>query len=196
MADSTLDSELFVLNGAGWGVAPVSNGDIPNGGFDGVDHHNVATAVFPLGEVRQVYCNGDTGQEGYSRFIYLKVGTQNADSAIAAKSVCVRHSATKPFEVTNNADDCIHIPTDVGAIAISAMTDAYYGWFVEGGVIPEQYISGLGGNYATDGAVAAGPITFHDLTADYIGFGPAAIASGTAAATPEPICGDALAADA
>ena len=30
----------------------------------------------------------------------------------------------------------------------------------------------MGGNYATDGAIAAGGICFHDLTADYIGIGP------------------------
>jgi hypothetical protein len=42
------------------------------------------------------------------------------------------------------------------AVALSAMTTGYYGWFWCGGVCPVDSVSGLGGSYVTDGTVAAG----------------------------------------
>ena len=187
MADSTLDSELFTLNCGKWG--PVSKvGGKPTDGFDGASHHNVAAPAFPVGSVWAIYCDGSTGKEGFSEMTYLLVGTQNANSLIAVKSICVSDSATNPMAITNDPDDCIALPTGRLAVALSAITDAYYGWFWTGGICPEQYVSGLGGNYATDDNVAAGMITAHDLDADYIGLGPRA--------TTEGIAGYSLAADA
>lgn len=194
MADSTLDSELFTLNDF-WPGSPNPNLSVPTDGFTGATHHNVAAETdYVVGTKIQVYCDGSVGQKGFSVLIYLQVGTQNADSVLAAKSVVVQDSATVWYQVTNDADSCIKIPTALAAIALSAMTNAYYGWFWCGGVCPEQYVSGLGGNYATEGSVAAGPITAHDLAADYIGLGNAADLAD--AGVPEPVWGYALAADA
>jgi len=193
MADSTIDSELFHLID-NWPGAPIPFGSIPPGGFTGSSHHNVATAAFPVGTKWQVY-NKSAGKPGLSIFIYLQVGTQNAASAIAAKSVVVPDSATHWYKVTNDPDDCIKLPTAVAAIALSAMTDAYFGWFWCGGVCPEEFVSALGGNYATDGNVAAGPIVAHDLAADKIGLGPATEQASSVVAL-EGIFGWAIAADA
>ncbi len=197
MADSTIDSEDFVLSAAGWGVFPADNDNVPKDGFTGSEHHNVALASkqFPLGMMKQVYCKGDTGLEGFAQFMYLLVGTQNADVAIAAKTFCVPDAADNPYEVTNDPDDCIFLPAHCVAVALSAMTDAYCGWFWVGGVCPEQYVSDLGGNYVTDGNVAAGMVVAHDLSADKIGLAPV-LGTETAGDIQEMVVGWATAADA
>ncbi len=169
MADSTLDSELFFLDDKWPGVAPQA-ASTPTDGFTDSTHHNVAAAQFPIGQKIQVYHDGTTGEPGYSTFMYLQVGTQNASVAIAVKTVCVPDSATNYYKVTNDPDDNINIPGAPCAIALSAMTDARYGWFYVGGVVPENEVSGLGGNYATANSVAAGPFILSDLSADAIGF--------------------------
>lgn len=186
MANSTLDSELFILQdvwpGKGERVAE------PGGNITNTTDHNVAAATHKVGEKIWLY-NESAGVSGWSAFMYLQVGTQNASSAIAVKSICVPDSATVWYQVTNDPDDCVKVPTNMLAVALSAMTDAYYGFFWVGGVCPEEYVSGLGGNYATDGSVAAGGILAHDGTADYIVLGPIS-------AVKEPPAGFALAADA
>ena len=173
MADSTLDSELFILRN-NWGSAPTADRFEPKDGFaeGNALHHNAATAKFPLGTCIQVHNKGTLGKAGPAQFIYLLVGTQNASSVIAARSVVVQDSAAVPYTITNDPDSCIKIPSGVAAIALSAMTNAYYGWFWCGGICPEDYVGDLGGTYATDADVLAGPFTAHDLDADYIGFGP------------------------
>jgi len=188
MADSTLDSELIVLFDNWPGHAVRNHIETPLGGFTGSTHHNVATAKYGVGECIWVR-NESLGQPGWSKFIYLGIGTQNADSAIAVKSYCIQDSATVWYLLTNDPDSCIKIPTTQGVVALSAMTDAYYGWFWCAGVCPEEHLSTLGGNFATDGNVAAGPFLFHDGTADYVNLSVADTA-------PEVGAGFALAADA
>jgi len=171
MADSTIDSELFWLHD-NWPGVPLEQLSAPTDGFTGSTHHNVAAAAYRIGDKIQVYQDGvSAGEPGYSTFIYLQVGTQNADSVIAVKTLCVPDSATNWYKVTNDPDSCIDIPGGAAAIALSAITDAYYGWFWCGGVCPEEAVSGLGGNYATTNAVAAGAFIAEDLSADAIGFG-------------------------
>lgn len=173
MSDSTIDSELLILRN-NWGSAPTADRFEPKDGFAETNalHHNTSAAKFPLGTVIQVHNKGTLGKAGPAQFIYLLVGTQNASSVIAVKSVVVSDSATVPYTITNDPDDCIKLPTGVAAIALSAMTNAYYGWFWTGGICPEDFVSGLGGNYATDDNVLAGEFTAHNLAADYIGIGP------------------------
>lgn len=192
MADSTLDSELFVLYDKWPGPARLLDlATIPTGGMAGSTHHNVASAKYQPGEKIALFNQkvGTHAIEGYSIFVYLQVGTQNADELIAAKSIVVCDSATDPHVVTNDPDSCI-VSTGSGlyAIAISAMTDGRYGWFWCGGVCPEYFLADLGGDYDTEGNVVAGAITVHDLVADKMGFGPVA--------TVEQACGFAIAADA
>lgn len=195
MTDSTLDSNLLFLYNK-WGSANM-RGHVPRGGFTGSEHHNVAAAKYPLGTITRVEHRATAGKPGFSEFIYLRVGTQNAATSmgIAAKMVCVQDSATTNLTITNDPDHCIYIPTALGAIALSAMTDAYYGWFWCGGVCPEDYVSGLADNHNTDGSVAAGDVAYGNLSADHCGLVPACIA-GTAATMKIDTCGFALAADA
>jgi len=174
MADSTLDSELFWLFDKWPGVPRIM--DPPTDGFTGSEHNNVAVPVFMVGEKRQVYNHAPSvgaGIDGSSTFIYLQVGTQNAMQDMVVKNVCVPGSATLWYQVSDNPDaSIVQIGGAPCAIAIADMTDAYYGWFWCGGVCPEEYVSGLGGTYRTDGNLVAGPFCLHDLEADFIGFGP------------------------
>lgn len=180
MADSTLDSQLFVLFDNFPGVAKnISRGEIPGGSFTAAAHHNVAAAVYDVGQKLCVYNTDDAGIEGYATFIYLQVGTQNSASVIAAKSLCVPGSATVWSQLTNNPDaDIVVVASSLAAYALSAITDAYFGWFWCGGVCPESLVSGLGGNFATNGSVAAGMISSGDMVADYVGMGPYATTTG------------------
>jgi len=171
MADKTIDSELFILydNMPGAPDPTVYNSPPPDG-FTGADHHNVATAKYPIGMKIQVYCDGSVGKEGFAIFQYLRLGTQNPDAALAAKDFCVCDSATVWYEMTNDkAGTAVNLSSGACAVALSAMTDAYYGWFWVAGVCPEQYVSGLGGNYVTaSGAAAATALMLMAATAEAI----------------------------
>ena len=179
MADATLDSELFVLIDNVPGSIS-RTGETPKDGFTGADHHNVAAAAFPVGTKYQVYNTGvSAGKAGYSTFTYLQVGTQNSAAVLAAKSVCVQDSATVWYQVLNEPEAAVGLTNGFVAVALSAMTDAYYGWFWTGGVCPEEFVSGLGGTYGTDDSVAAAsPIAVVDLAADALGFGIVAATTG------------------
>jgi len=183
MADSTLDSELFYLNTGMWG-APNPKYGTPDDGFTGSDHHNVATEVYPLGTVIAYYNDGTAGVAGWSEFVYCQMEGTSAPTC-AVKQICVQDAAGAPFVVTNDPDSALVTTALLGqlaaCVALSAMTDAYYGWFYCGGVVPEGAVSGLGGNFATVNNVAAGyPIMVSDLTADAIGIGLFLPASATA----------------
>ena len=193
MADSTIDSEKVVLvDGFPGYPGALSSTDAKNG-FTDASHHNVATAQYPIGTKIQVQ-NSGTGIAGPSIFMYGQIGTQNGDVAIAAKTICIFDSASDPYELTNDPDSAVGIGAGPIAVALSAMTDAYYGWFWVGGVCPEAFVSGLGGNYPTDSTVVAGTFCAGNLTADAIGL------SGTRDTTTQTpsdlVAGYALAADA
>jgi len=178
MGDSTIDSELFVLYDRWPGVPQPGVESNLLDGITGASHHNVATAAFPVGtKVQLRNDNAVAGQPGLATLVYLKYEGTDAPTA-AAKQVCVPDSATLYYVVTNDPDNLIKLPTDLACIMISAMTDAYYGWFWCGGICPESHVSDLGGNYATEGNVEPGPITAHNLSADAIGFGPYAATEG------------------
>ena len=192
MADSTLDSELLVLIDTWPGVAKLVEGSqIPTGGFTGSTHHNVATPKYAPGEKLCVWNeSGDAGKAGMSTFIYLQLTTA-AGPTVAAKQFCVPGSATTWYVVSNDpdADSLVVEGAAMAAVAISAFTSTYWGWFWCGGICPEGHVSALGGNYATEGNVAAGAVCTNNLAADAIGLGPCA-------ADTEAIIGFALAADA
>ena len=193
MADGVLDSLLFYLLD-GWPGVVDPNMGMPIDGFTGALHHNVVAAQYPVGTKIAVYNTGTkpgiTSEPGWATFIYLKVGTQDT-TAIAAKTIVVQDSATNWYEVTNDPDDCVNVETGAAAIALSAITDAYYGWFWCAGVCPEEFVSDLGGTYLTVDGCAAGPITA-DARTGVIGLG---LPVDTDTALVEPIFGYALAAD-
>lgn len=199
MADSTIDSDNLILkDGFPEGHAIV--GQTPIGGFTGSSHHNVATAAYKPGTKIRVYNEGDTGQAGWSTFVYAKLNS--AADTPAAKQICVADDGKVSYELTN--DDADDIPqTGRCAIMISAMTAGRFGWFWCGGVCPEEYVSALGGNYRTSNAVVAGPIAVADANADDLSasgvpagdlcFAPAIDAD---TAVRQAVVGEALAADA
>ena len=190
MADSTIDSELIVLInpfpvGAPTRTAPADIQDLANS----YSHNVAAQTEYRVGDVINFYNTGvSAGKAGWSQFVYLQC-VANAGVAIAAKQVLVPDSATIWYRLTNDPDDClVSTGSRLFGVAISAMTTLYYGWFWCGGVCPEEAVSDLGGNHATDGDLAAGNMTVHDLAADAIGWGPQA--------TTEAFCGYSLATDA
>lgn len=149
--NGVIDSEEIVLFNH-WG-APVS-AEEPKDGFTGSEHHNVATAAFPVGTVVQVYCDGTTGKIGYSQFVYLKLEMQDTTNVLAARHVVVPHTDKEITDVTNEVNSALADAGGFCAVALSAMTVDYYGWFWCGGVCPEQYVSALGGWYYTNDSVA------------------------------------------
>jgi len=181
MADATIDSELIKLID-NWGPAPYTfplglhpPKDAAGNIFTNPLHHNVAAtaAMYPLGTQCVVPLDGSAGKAGAAVFRYLQVSTQDA-VAIAAKTLCVPGSGTVWYQVSNDPNATVLLATGAAAVAIglSAITDAYVGWFWTGGECPEQYVSGLGGTYGTDDTVIAGQgLMVQDLAADALGFG-------------------------
>lgn len=170
MADATIDGGLIILydNWPGPIEKRVGMMDNPDGDIG----QNVAVARYDIGSKIMVKNSGAAnGTEGPSIFTYLQVGTQHATVAIAAKIICVPDSATNPYVLTNDKGGDISVADGLCAIALCAMTNAYYGWFLTGGVVPSDLISGLDGTFPTDDSVVAGDFTTVDLTADAIGFG-------------------------
>lgn len=176
MAASTIDDQYLWLNDiipgeANYGELPPmdSDGNI----FTNSSHHNVATAIYNVGTKVSVY---DNTNSGYATFTYLQMGTASG-VAVAAKAVCAPGTAAtaKYYKVTNDPD--AFIANSYCAIALSAMTADYYGWFWTHGVCPVDSVSALDGNYKTADAVVAGGITVADhVTNDELAFGPIASA--------------------
>jgi len=178
MADSTLDSELFVLYDRWPGKVVSRWAPQYAAGFINATDHNVATATRKMGEKRLVYNNSETaGVSGWSTFIYLKgLPTGAANPTCAAKQFVTPNNASVWYQVTNDPDQCLDVTGSAfAAVLLSVMsfadtTTAYYGYFWCGGVCPEAYVSDLGGNYATTNDVIVGPIVISDLaSADAIG---------------------------
>jgi hypothetical protein len=188
MADTTILASKIVLQDTVQGeVNP--NMPQPTGGFTGSSHHNVAVGVFDLTTKVQVY---DETAKGNSVFVYLKNGTQT-DIIIAAGSVMIpagatQNSALATYIFTNDPDD--GIVGGPAVVALSAMTDDYYGWFWCGGVAPVGITnSGITSTTTikTDDSVVAGLASSGDLTANCAGL--------KIATTLKIIAGTAMAAD-
>jgi hypothetical protein len=168
MANSTIDDQKIILYDL-WPGDPVENLSEPLDGFTGSDHHNVVSPAYDIGTKIRVY---DDTSKGYATFIYLQ-NIQGTAGAVAAKDpVCMDTSeqataATSATWYKVGSDGGETLVNGPMAIAISAMTTAYYGWFWCGGVCPVSYVSGLGGNYVTDSSLTAGGMfTGADSTAD------------------------------
>ena len=122
----------------------------------------VETAVFGPGEKICIWNSGAAnGNAGYATFVYLHIGTQATDNAIAVKDLLVPDSATDPFLVTNDPDETdIRLKTGspLVGMALATMDDAYWGWCWCGGVCPSDLVSGLDGWHYTDNSVVIGPM--------------------------------------
>lgn len=179
-ADSTIDGSLVGFFPPNWPHRVVNKVQMLDGFLLDPTTHNVSTQEVQVGSVMTKWndYNASKGVYGWSQFIYLQVGTQNASELLAAKSFVVPDSATLWYQVTNDPDSNLAIPDGLWAMALSAMTDAYFGWFFCGGVIPSDMIRNAAGTYVLDGTlvtddnVVAGAVCMHNLDADVIGLGP------------------------
>jgi len=184
MAISTLVAESIILydNFPGT-VSPAHS--VPEGGdfgfFNGSRHHNVSSAVYRVGEKIRIYNDPTTGaglgENGWSTMIYLRMDNQDT-TIISAGSVCTLQTTIdaneKWFTVTNDPDSGLAgyttgalVNLSPAAVAISAMTDEYYGWFWCGGVAPQNWLLATATttslvNVDTDTSVIAGPIAATD----------------------------------
>lgn len=160
----TLLSEQFFLNDL-WPGYPLACYGMPADGLLGASHHNVVAPAYPVGTKIQLPTKSITnGIAGVSVLAYLQVGTQDA-TVIAARSLCGQGSATIWHKVTNLATGIGSVAMTPAAVALSAMTNAYYGWFWVGGNAPEAgpvsgvgYVAAMGGilTYLTDDTVVYG----------------------------------------
>jgi len=174
MANSTLDTELIILQD-NWPTKVISGcgPTRPTSAVDasGWQGQNVAAPTdFEVGTKFTIHNAGGTSKPiGESTFIYLRLGTQNADillSCVAASDKCVccpetlsaDGTAAQMYQVTNDGDGTTMEPTGLIAVGLSAMTNTYYGWFWCGGVAPLDAITGLVGNFRTLSTVAIGEI--------------------------------------
>jgi hypothetical protein len=161
VADSTIDSELFILYDRLPG-APDPNLGVPYGGFTGATHHNTATAMYPVGTKIEVY--NTTGVTGWTRFVYGKLEEVDASNALKVKMFCaIEGTAKAPYAFTNEVATQIGESVSPIVAAIGEMTENYYGWFWCGGVCPEEYVATMADNFYTTGDVAIGPITSGNL---------------------------------
>ena len=146
----SIDTTYLVLYDLFAGVVLGHSGAEPGDGFtSAAAHHNQSatrTGQYKAGSKFVVY---DATNDGYAVLTYLKMGTASG-VAIAAGAICTTEGSTAnttPFhwyQVNNDPDDTL-LTAGHGAcaIAISAMTDTYWGWFWTGGVCPENAIAAL-----------------------------------------------------
>jgi len=169
MADATILSKHLVLNDSIPGYFSPDQ-SVPLDGFTGSAHHNVASPAYPVGTKKAVYI---PSLQGYSILTYLQNGAASG-VAVAAGQVMIPDDVTNnasyyPTQITDDPDE--GLLASAAAIAISAMTNNYYGWFWTGGVCPV----GIGlmtatTTTATDDSVTAGcTLMTCDLTADKAG---------------------------
>ena len=163
MADSTIAAEsVLLLNNWPDGTIPSLINAAPDDGFVGAGHHNVATAKYKPGTMSRVYNSGNSAGTSIAGWATLMYG-RNATTAIAAAyELCQPASATDPYYVSSTVANAI-IANDICmlcATSISAMTIAYYGWFLVGGVCPGDWVTALDtGDFPTNDSVVVGQAT-------------------------------------
>jgi hypothetical protein len=135
----------------------------------------VAAAYFTVGDV-VIFPNSDAaGLQGRSEFVYVKHVDEDDNQAFAAKQGMAPDNAGDPWDYTNDPDGSVGgvSGNPNGVFALTAHTANDFGWAWSGGVVPEDMIAGMGGNFATDGDVSAGDnLILQDLSTSAIGLGP------------------------
>jgi len=196
MADTTIAGNKIILLDRFPGT-PLQNVSVPEDGFTGTAHHNVATAAYPVGTKIQVYCDGGTvtgtttSNAGYAVFVYAKLETQDGTNILAAKHICVLEKDAEPYDLCNDSASDIGATLGPVAVGLSAMTNDYYGWFWCGGVCPVEYVAALGGTYKGTATLAIGPMSWADAASPGLTYGEFAL--DTPAADTEMHIGYALA---
>ena len=172
MTDSTIDGKLLMFTD-NWPAARLLHA-VPPDGFNGKDHFNVDFPAYPIGTKVTVYHDNalNKGRAGWATFIYLRLGTANATTDLAAKSLVVPENGATltadthgQYRVTNDSDAPSIGPTGspMVAVAIGAMTDLNYGFFFCGGILPAETVQSAGTycldtTFKTIGNVRAGAI--------------------------------------
>jgi hypothetical protein len=172
MADSTITSSNVILLDKFPGVPvnmnlPPGFADTTNAGDMANYGHNVATAIYKPGTKIQIYHEGAIGVAGFSTFIYLQA---SSNSVVVAKSLVTPAAAGAPYTVTTIASGAVGLGYGPAAIACSAVTATYYGWFWCGGVCPCDYVAAFvtstaAGTLVTNGLVAVGGMSVGTLIA-------------------------------
>ena len=173
MASSSVSSNEIILYDMFPGVATVNRPQADHSGsvFTNSDFHNVETAFFKPGYKVQVY---EPTLLGWSIFTYLQ-SIAGAVAAAAGTITCYAQDQSW-YAVTTDGD--LMRENTPPAVALSAITTTYYGFFWTGGVCPQSFVTALATSTTiTDDNVEIGPIGLKDLaTPDQCGF--AAAASG------------------
>ena len=176
MADGTIDGTnvIFYCNWMKVGYFDPKM-PVPQDGWVGSGHHNVATAQYPLGTIGHQLNEtapgsgaGSLGTFGHSYFLYGQFLHESGTTA-AAKLLCVPDAAAYPFRLTDGQTEGIANGSELYGVLLSAMTTLYYGWFFCGGVVPSDLVAAMDGTINTDASVVAGEFTTGALTADEIG---------------------------
>jgi len=147
---NTLDNELFQLIDRFAGQ--VGGGPLPN---LGEWTEGFATASpYALGTKIQVPVIVSGVHYGFATLTFLKYVKGTAGLA-AVKGTCGIKTSTKaPYVVSNDGGE-IMLEGPI-AIALTTLVDGYYYFFWTGGICPVNLVSGLDGDYVTDGTIAAG----------------------------------------
>jgi hypothetical protein len=169
MADATILSQYLVLKDLFPGTIN-ENPTTPIDGYAGTSHHNVAAAAYTVGTKHRVYI---PALKGYSTLMYMKNGTASGVAIAAGQAMIVDdvtgNAGYISNYITNDPDEGLLIGPV--AIALSAITNAYYGWFWVGGCCPLGHgdMTALI-TTATDDSITAGcAFQASDLTADKAG---------------------------
>jgi len=185
MADVTVDLDYVTLFDLFPGVPDPRLG-VPKDGFTGTDHHNVATAAYPLGTKIQVYNHSSVaGIDGPSVLVYCKLEAMDATNACKVKHICTQHSDAVYYDLTNEAATDIGSGLGLCAVALNTMTENYYGWFWCGGVCPEEYVPLLTGDIYCSAAAAIGGCMLADLETG--GEAPGELGFATASGDTKPV---------
>lgn len=126
-------------------------------------HQNVATRYYDPGYTIEIF---DSTKNAWCKFAYMQVGSVSGTHSIAAKTICGLEIDSSVFtgKVSNDTQNSKVALGGPCLIALSAMTDEYWGFFQVAGPIAVGLLSTLDGNFDTDGnvAVAGGAVSLVD----------------------------------
>ncbi len=188
MTATTVSCNEVILYDMYPGVASVNRPQADHSGnvFTNSDFHNVASAgTFSPGYKVQVW---EPTLGGWSIFTYLQFNLGASGQTLAAGHMAVYETGNNWYGVSNEGDSCFtNLPP---AVAISTLTDTYFGFFWTGGVCPQSFVTALAtAEISTDGSVAIGMVGIVDAAEpDVVGL--------TVAASGVNACGWSMAADA
>jgi len=168
---ATLTLEALILIPRWPGVAvppPIPVTDITSAGAG----HNLALAMWPVGTRWELYCSGDqvsvgvSYRQGFTDVVYLQAGPDAASATASVRTViCVPDETIAAadandllYVMASDEDVSTHENSGLMAIALSTMTNNYYGWYWCGGVYPVEYVASavVADTFITDDSLVAG----------------------------------------